>query len=35
MGDAASSPLVVQRGTPDQLTIGFGATYSIDIKSPW
>jgi outer membrane protein len=35
MGDAASSPLVAQRGTPDQLTIGFGATYSIDIKSPW
>ena len=34
-GDAASSPLVVQRGTPDQLTIGFGATHSFDIKSPW
>ncbi len=34
-GDTASSPLVAQRGTPDQLTVGFGATHSFDIKSPW
>ncbi|MGZ3285886.1 MAG: MipA/OmpV family protein [Xanthobacteraceae bacterium] len=34
-GDAAGSPLVEQRGTPNQLTIGFGATHSFDIKSPW
>jgi outer membrane protein len=33
--DAASSPLVVQRGSPNQLTIGFGATRSLDIKQPW
>ena len=34
-GDAASSPLVEQRGTPNQLTFGVGATHSFDIKSPW
>jgi MipA family protein len=34
-GDAASSPLVEQRGTTNQLTFGFGATHSFDIKSPW
>ena len=34
-GDAASSPLVEQRGTPNQLTFGIGATRSFDIKSPW
>src|SRR5262249_15554897 len=34
-GDAASSPLVAQRGTPNQLTIGIGATQSFDIRSPW
>jgi len=34
-GDAASSPLVEQRGSANQLTIGFGASHSFDIKSPW
>jgi len=34
-GDAAGSPLVTQRGSPDQVTIGFGATQSFDIKTPW
>jgi MipA family protein len=34
-GDAASSPLVAQRGTANQLTIGVGATTSFDIRSPW
>jgi outer membrane protein len=34
-GDAASSPLVEQRGTANQVTIGLGATYSFDIKSFW
>jgi MipA family protein len=32
MGDAAASPLVVERGSPDQIRFGFGATYSFDIK---
>jgi outer membrane protein len=34
-GDAASSPLVTQRGSANQLTFGFGATHSFDIKTPW
>jgi outer membrane protein len=34
-GDAAVSPLVVQRGSANQLTIGFGVTRSFDIKQPW
>jgi outer membrane protein len=34
-GDAGGSPLVTQRGTPDQLTFGFGATTSFDLRSPW
>src|SRR6266545_1962737 len=33
--DAASSPLVTQRGSANQLTIGLGATHSFDIKQPW
>src|SRR5689334_118906 len=33
--DAADSPLVTQRGSPNQLTIGFGVTRSFDIKQPW
>jgi MipA family protein len=32
LGSAAASPLVVQRGSRDQLVVGFGATYSFDIK---
>jgi MipA family protein len=33
--DAANSPLVVQRGSKNQLTIGFGVTRSFDIKQFW
>jgi outer membrane protein len=32
---AADSPLVTQRGSPNQVTIGFGVTRSFDIKQPW
>lgn len=32
MGDAASSPLVMNRGSRDQLTFGIGVSYSFDIK---
>jgi outer membrane protein len=35
MGDAANSPLVVQRGDANQLTVGVGVTRSFDIKSFW
>jgi MipA family protein len=34
-GDAGGSPLVTQRGSADQVTIGFGVTHSFDIKTPW
>jgi outer membrane protein len=34
-GEPAGSPLVTQKGSPDQVTFGFGATQSFDIKSPW
>jgi outer membrane protein len=33
--DAASSPLVTQRGSASQWTIGLGATHSFNIKQPW
>jgi outer membrane protein len=33
--DAANSPLVTQRGSPNQFTIGLGATHSFDFKQPW
>jgi MipA family protein len=32
LGDAASSPLVTLRGSPNQTTFGIGASYSFDIK---
>jgi outer membrane protein len=32
LGDAANSPLVVQRGSPNQTTVGIGASYSFDFK---
>ena len=32
LGDAASSPVVAQRGSPDQVSIGAGVTYSFNIK---
>lgn len=34
-GDAANSPLVVQRGTRNQLSTGLGLTYSFDVALPW
>jgi outer membrane protein len=34
-GDAANSPLVVQRGSPNQFTYGVGATYSFDMPGLW
>jgi outer membrane protein len=32
LGDAARSPLVVVRGSPNQTTVGVGASYSFDFK---
>ena len=32
LGDAANSPLVTLRGSPNQTTIGIGASYSFDFK---
>jgi MipA family protein len=32
LGDAAKSPLVAVRGSPNQTTVGIGATYSFDFK---
>lgn len=32
LGDAAKSPLVTLRGSPNQTTFGIGASYSFDIK---
>jgi outer membrane protein len=34
-GDAANSPLVVQRGSPNQVTAGLGITYSFDVPGFW
>ena len=34
-GDAADSPLVTQRGSPNQYTFGVGATYSFDMHPLW
>jgi outer membrane protein len=34
-GDVANSPLIVQRGTRDQLSAGIGLTYSFDVALPW
>ena len=34
-GDAANSPLVVQRGSPNQFTYGAGVTYSFDMPGLW
>jgi MipA family protein len=31
LGDAAASPLVTQRGSPNQVTVGVGASYAFDI----
>ena len=32
LGDAAKSPLVSVRGTPNQTTFGIGASYSFNVK---
>jgi outer membrane protein len=32
LGDAAASPLVTLRGSPNQTTVGIGASYSFDFK---
>jgi outer membrane protein len=32
LGDAAASPLVTLRGSPNQTTVGIGASYSFDVK---
>jgi outer membrane protein len=34
-GSAAASPLVTQRGSPNQLTFGVGATYAFDMHPLW
>jgi outer membrane protein len=34
-GDAANAPLVVQRGSRDQIQVGIGTTYSFDMKGLW
>jgi outer membrane protein len=34
-GDAANSPLVIQRGSPNQFTFGAGATYSFTMHPFW
>jgi outer membrane protein len=34
-GSAADSPLVTQRGSPNQFTFGLGATYSFDMHPLW
>jgi MipA family protein len=34
-GSAANSPLVTQRGSPNQLTFGLGATYSFQMHPLW
>ena len=34
-GSAADSPLVTQRGSPNQLTFGLGATYSFSMRPLW
>jgi len=32
LGDTASSPLVTDRGSPDQVTFSLGVSYLFDIK---
>jgi outer membrane protein len=34
LGDAAASPLVTQRGSPNQVSFGVGASYAFDIRIP-
>jgi outer membrane protein len=34
-GDAANSPITIQRGSRDQVQVGIGASYSFDMKPLW
>ncbi len=34
-GSVAGSPLVIQRGSPNQFTFGVGATYSFTMHPLW
>ena len=34
LGGAAASPLVQLRGSPNQVTVGLGASYSFDVRVP-
>ena len=34
LGGAAASPLVTLRGSPNQITVGLGASYSFDLRVP-
>jgi len=34
-GDAANSPLVTQRGSPNQIQVGTGISYSFDVPALW
>ncbi len=33
--DAANSPLVTERGSPNQVTVGLGVTYSFAMQPLW
>jgi outer membrane protein len=35
VGDVGASPVVAERGAPDQAMIGFGTTYSFDVPALW
>jgi outer membrane protein len=35
VGDVGNSPIVTQRGSPDQAMVGVGATYQFDIPALW
>jgi outer membrane protein len=34
-GDVGNSPIIAQRGSPNQGMFGFGTTYSFDVPAPW
>jgi outer membrane protein len=35
VGGAGNSPIVTERGAPDQAMVGFGTTYSFDVPALW
>jgi outer membrane protein len=35
VGGVGASPVVMDRGAPDQGMIGFGTTYAFDVPAPW